>query len=89
MFVRENKSLNKRFMFPVGQRETKLLPYCSRKNSASNHNNRESFAAYLMMEHHGIFNFTVNHKYIFLDSETYAHTQNIENLWGRAKNRIK
>ena len=33
----------------------------------------------------GFQHFTVNHRYNFIDSETSAHTQSIERLWGSAK----
>ena len=31
---------------------------------------------------------TVNHKYTFVDPTTYAHTQNIENLWWQIKRNL-
>ena len=49
----------------------------------------DCWAAYNTIEDHGYTHLTVNHSLNFVDPDTYAHTQNVENFWMRAKFRSK
>jgi hypothetical protein len=49
----------------------------------------DCWAAYNTISNFNYQHLTVNHTYNFVDPNTGAHTQNVENMWCRAKKRNK
>ena len=48
----------------------------------------DCWKSYNCLSEHDFEHLKVNHKYNFVDPETLAHTQNIENLWWQIKRQL-
>ena len=80
----------KGFLIPVGRRDAAtLLPIVEQFILPGSTIVSDCWRAYNALPTLGYNHLTVNHTYHFVDPDTYAHTNNVENMWMRAKMRSK
>lgn len=90
VFGGKERGSNKCFMVCVDRRDAAtLLQVILDKMEPGTTIISDCWAAYNTIGDYEFQHLTVNHKFNFVDPVTSAHTQNIENMWGRAKKRNK
>ena len=74
------------FVVPVEKRDSAtLIPIITSKVFEGSTIISDCWKSYDCLSQHDFEHLSVNHKYNFVDPETLAHTQNIENLWWQIK----
>ena len=74
------------FVTPVDKRDSAtLIPIILSKIRPGSKIISDCWKSYNMLIELDFIHLTVNHKYNFMDPNTLAHTQNIENLWWQIK----
>ena len=83
---RETKEM---FLLPVEKRDAgTLIPIIVNKVAAGTTIMTDCWKAYDSLPQHGFQHQTVNHSQHFVDPETQAHTQSIENTWWQIKRKL-
>lgn len=90
VFGGKERGSKKCFLVPVANRDKlTLMEIIFLKIAPGTTIMSDCWAAYNDIVNFGYEHFTVNHSYNFVDQDSRAHTQNVENMWGRAKRRNK
>ena len=77
------------FLVPVEKRDSAtLIPIILEKVKPGSTIISDCWKSYNVLTELDFTHLTVNHKYNFVDPETLAHTQNIENLWWQIKRQL-
>ena len=77
------------FVVPVDKRDSAtLIPIITSKVFEGSTIISDCWKSYDCLSQHDFEHLRVNHKYNFVDPETLAHTQNIENLWWQIKRQL-
>ena len=81
--------LGKFFVVLVDKRDSAtLIPIITSKVFEGSTIISDCWKSYDCLSQHDFEHLKVNHKYNFVDPETLAHTQNIENLWRQIKRQL-
>ena len=83
------RETKKFFVVPVDRRDSAtLIPIITSKVFEGSTIISDCWKSYDCLSQHDFEHLKVNHKYNFVDPETLAHTQNIENLWWQIKRQL-